>query len=109
MAKMSADTLWQRMLKELVLFQHREGHCEVPNKYNDNQSLGMWVSTQRQQYKLIKDGKKSPLSTDRIEALEFIGFTWQMQKPNNYVPWIERYEELKQFRIKKGHCKEPKR
>ena len=72
---MSADTLWQQMLKELVLFQHREGHCEVPSKCNNNPSLGMWVSNLRQQYKLIKKVNQSSLSTDRIEALEFIGFT----------------------------------
>ena len=57
--------------------------------------------------KILKESKQSPLSTDKIEALEAIGFTWQMKKPNSPVPWIERYEELKQFRLKKGHCERP--
>ena len=77
------------MLKELFLFQHHEGHCEWPSKYNDNPSLGKWVATLRQQYKWIKEGKQSPLSAYRIEILEVIGLTWQMKKPNNHVPWIK--------------------
>ena len=93
--------------EELKQFKIEKGHCEVPIKYNDNQSFGMWVSTLRQQYKLIKEGKQSPLCVDRIEALVAIWFTWKIKKQSSPVPWIVRYEELKQFKIKKGHCEVP--
>jgi len=97
---------WIERYEELKQYKLQKGHCEVPNKYNDNPSLGSWVSNQRQQYKLLKEGKSSTMSKDRIGALEFIGFTWQMKEQSS-VPWIEQYEELKQYKLQKGHCEVP--
>ena len=56
----------------------------------------------------MKDLKLSLRSEDKIELLEVIGFTWQMQK-HSRILWIERYEELKQFKLKKGQCVVPNR
>ena len=43
----------------------------------------------------------------KIEVLEDKGFTWQTQKHISF-PWIDCYEELNQFNIKKGYCEVPK-
>ena len=66
--------------KKLKQFKIKKGHCEVPQQYNDNPSLGIWVVTQRQKYKLIKEGKRLSLIEDKLEALEDIGFTWKIKK-----------------------------
>ena len=76
---MNAETPWQNKYEELVIFKHRRGHCEVPSKYSENPSLGQWTKNQRQQYKLMKEGKSSFMSVDRVQALEAIGFTWQLR------------------------------
>ena len=59
---------WIERYEELKHIRFKKGHCEVPSKYNDNPSLGEWVSNLRHQYKLIKEGKQSPLSADRVGA-----------------------------------------
>merc|ERR1740139_1756110 len=38
------DTRWEIMFEELRKFRDREGHCNVPRNYSDNQELGNWVS-----------------------------------------------------------------
>ena len=55
---MSIETLWKEIFGNLVLFKYPEGHCEVLQKYNANLSLGIWVSAQRNEYKLKKEGEK---------------------------------------------------
>jgi len=97
---------WIERYEELKQYKLQKGHCEVPSKYNENPSLGWWVKRQRTQYRLLKEGKSSTMSEERIGALEFIGFTWQMRELSS-VPWTEQYEELKHFRIQKGHCEVP--
>ena len=95
---------WIERHEEMKQFRLKKGHCEVPKCFNDNPSLGMWLSNIRQQCKLIKERKQVSLTVEKIEELEAIGFTWQMKKLNIPVPCIERYEELKQFVLKTGHC-----
>ena len=105
---MSVNKLWQDRFEELVVFKNHKEHCCVPRTKGDNKTLANLVINQRYQYKLMKEGKKSSLNADKIEKLEAIGFTWQIYEPN-IVFWIEQYEELKQYKLHKGHCKVPMR
>ena len=41
-----------------------------------NPKLGTWVHTQRRQYKLMLEGKKSAMNEEKIAALDSLGFTW---------------------------------
>ena len=59
---MSVETMWQNMYKKLVLFKHREEHCEVPRTNKAYPGLDMWVAMKRQKYILIKEGKVSTVS-----------------------------------------------
>ena len=65
---------WIEQYEEMKQFMLDKGHCEVPQSYEQNPSLGMWVSRQRHQYRLMKEGKPSSMSEDRLEALSAIGF-----------------------------------
>ena len=80
--------LWIERYEELKQFKLKKGQYEVPNRYKDNPGLGIWVATIIYQYKFMKEGKKSYLSEDKIEALQAIGFTWQMQR-NSHIICIE--------------------
>jgi hypothetical protein len=64
---------WNEKLDELIAFKKVFEHANVPRSQG---SLGMWVRRQRRSYKLISSGKTSPLTEERIYALESIGFQW---------------------------------
>ncbi len=65
--------LWEAGFNSLLKFKEREGHCNVPNAHLENAfKLGNWVGKQRQ--------KKSNLSEDRIQRLDFLGFVWSVKK-----------------------------
>ena len=65
---------WQTRYDELVAFQQQNGHCNVPTKYTLNKPLGLWVSNQRRFYKLLRQGKRSCMTAERVTALEKTGF-----------------------------------
>lgn len=46
----------------------------------DNIKLANWVSTQRQEAKLQKQGRSCRLTSDRIKSLDAIGFVWEAQR-----------------------------
>jgi hypothetical protein len=67
------ETQWNDKLNELIVYKRVFDHTNVPRSQG---SLGMWVRRQRRNYKLISIGKTSPLTEERIYALESIGFLW---------------------------------
>mmetsp|Transcript_34724 Transcript_34724/g.42461 ORF Transcript_34724/g.42461 Transcript_34724/m.42461 type:complete len:333 (-) Transcript_34724:94-1092(-) len=109
--QVSRTNKWLKRLEELQDFKNREGHCRVPAKFDKNPGLGKWVSTQRDQYRNIKQGKPSSLDKSRIQALENIGFAWNVNKKKHgfRVPWMEQYERLKEFQAREGHCRVPQK
>lgn len=63
---------WWRQFEKLKAFKSKHGHCNVPRReYPDP---GVWVSAQRTAY------KKGTLKQDRIDALNKLGFCWQIRK-----------------------------
>lgn len=71
---------WETRYKELCEYQKKHGDCLIPIGYKDNVQLSNWVSTQRQEYKLMRDGRPSRLTDDRIRLLEKVGFVWEAQR-----------------------------
>jgi superfamily II DNA or RNA helicase len=89
--------LWLYRYGELKKFKQQYGHCNVPEGYKNNRQLANWVNMQRRDY------KKDALIQERINLLEKIGFFFE---PLNET-WKKRYEELKKFKKKYGHCNVP--
>ena len=73
------EVAWMKKYNELLMFKFSEGHCNVPNRFSKNQSLGTWVSKQRTQYKLMKEGNHSNMTNARIKLLEDIEFMWTLR------------------------------
>ena len=67
------NDLWHKGFQELKKCMETHGNCNVPKNHG---SLGNWIISQRQKYRLLKEGKPSPMSDDRIRKLESIGFCW---------------------------------
>jgi hypothetical protein len=55
-------------------------NSNVPSTYPENPQLATWVKCQRRQYKLLRDGKTSNMTLERIVELEQIGFVWEVRK-----------------------------
>ena len=72
----SNKTGWSVRFEQLREYKAQFGNCRVPGKYSANPKLGTWVMHQRRNYKLQKEGKPSPMTDERIRALQNVGFDW---------------------------------
>ena len=66
------------------LFKEEYGHTVVPQ---NSGRLGEWVHAQRVEYKKLKAGKSSKLSTDKALKLADIGFVFdasRRRRGNNF-------------------------
>ena len=71
----------------------------MQRNYKENQPLANWVHYQRAY-------KHSKLSEEHINMLNDIGFDWTVQTRDS-IAWNDKFEELKQYKTKKGDCKVP--
>ncbi len=83
------ESLWQQRFNELRKYKETHGHVRVNTK--DGQ-LGNWVMIQRLQYRQHKKGGKNTLSNERMEALNQIGFEWDIHEAS----WEDKLNEVKE-------------
>jgi len=93
------DADWEKMFIALCEYRHKNGHCNVPQRYFENRALGIWVGIQRSTYK----NEKKNILQKRIDRLDEIGFDWDPE--NTY--WEEMFAALCKYRTKHGHCNVP--
>lgn len=67
---------WEDRFREMQTFKVKHGDCNVPRNYPDNPQLGQWISTQRVQFRLLAEGKRTAMTLDRAQLLESEGFIW---------------------------------
>ena len=104
---------WEIKFNELVKFKEKHGHANVPQIPNkeipqDYKELSTFCRNMRTQYRYLSDPEKAHLSyldEERVKKLESIGFIWNVQD----AIWMSRFEELKNFRERYGHCNVPSR
>jgi hypothetical protein len=68
---------WHLQYEKLAEFKRKNGHCVVPQKYQEDVFFGKWVSYQRQMH------AKNKLRLDRKELLDEIGFAWEVPRGGN--------------------------
>lgn len=91
---------WKTRYEHLIEYKKRFGHTRVPRKWKEDPSLGIWIHTQRGDY------RNKQLSAERIELLEKLGFEWLVH--TGKIPsWEDRLEECKKFHQEHGHLKIP--
>lgn len=93
---------WNRNYLLLKQFQQENGHCLVPRLAKDK--LGEFVTEQRRQLKLLKEGKPSRMTSKRKALLDELGFIWHLRQRTG---WDDRYSELVQFKEKHGDTMVP--
>ena len=113
---------WEAMFEKLRAYKEEFGDCLVPKRQGP---LGTWVDSQRVKFKRLKKklaekglfyyenhpsvGSEAlsvvgRLEEDRIRRLNELGFVWTIRDD-----WWKRYEELKEYKQKMGHCDVPAR
>lgn len=70
--RMAKRKSWDERFQELSAFKEENGHSLVPQHAENG--LGEWVHQQRKNYKLLKVGKQSSLTTERTIRLSDVGF-----------------------------------
>jgi hypothetical protein len=94
---------WEDRLSELADYHKIHGHCNVSQNDSENTELANWVATQRNQYRLHREGKKSRMTFSYIQELESLGFEWGVC----ITDWKYRLSELADYRKIHGHCNFP--
>jgi hypothetical protein len=87
---------YQRGLGYLQAYKTEHGDCRVPtgSKTEDGFTLSNWCATQRNKY------KKSQLSQERIDALEALGFIWDILEHD----YQEGLGYLQAYKAEHGDC-----
>lgn len=93
------EEVWKRLLSRLREFNAAHGHCNVPQKYPQDQCLANWVHNQRTFWKTDR------LRRDRIDTLTALGFVWDLRA----AEWEEMFSELQRFKETHGNFLQPRR
>lgn len=93
---------WYKRLGDLYVYKQVHGHCNVPQKYNPNPSLGTWVNKQRMEYKAYTEGKKNSMTERKFEALRKLEFDWGKRKGE--TAWENKFNELHEYKIYHDDC-----
>jgi hypothetical protein len=64
------EVRWEKTYQELVTFQKREGHGDVPIRCRENPRLGHWAAFQLLAY------RRGRLSTERKAKLDALRIVW---------------------------------
>ena len=62
--------------QDLLEFKSQFGHTVVPQHYP---GLGRWVKQMRREFKLMKEGKRSTMTPEKVLKLADIGFVFDAQ------------------------------
>lgn len=90
------DAKWWEFYDKLLAYKEEYGDTMVPAEFEGDPQLGHWVSRQRQR-------RHAGLEKDRIEALDEIGFSWDVLSDT----WDKNYAELCDFYAENGHTRVP--
>ena len=91
------DNQWNEMFEKLKAYKREHGDCLVPQRYNKDRALGLWVTRQR------TERKANRLTAERKAKLDSIGFVWEPDEQK----WNEMFEKLKAYKRNHGDCLVP--
>jgi hypothetical protein len=125
------EQVWEDRFQDLKAYYKKYGHSNVPSTQKKVYfSLGRWCGTQRLQYTELTNlqpewykqkrpfrVKPFPLTKDRIDKLNSVGFVWPencknaltAQRHADAVTWNDHFEQLKEYHRKYGHSEVPHR
>jgi hypothetical protein len=97
------STVWDVRLRELLAYKEANGNTLVPQVFPSNKQLGIWVQTQRYQFKLLHENKKSAMTEEHIKSLNELDFDWRHGKAKaKAASWEDRLQELAAYKEANG-------
>lgn len=69
---------WQERFQQLQAYKQEFGDTMVPQSFSGYNNLGQWVKTQRENYRTMRRGKKSPMTSEMALRLSELGFKWEI-------------------------------
>ncbi|MFM9968435.1 MAG: Helicase associated domain protein, partial [Burkholderiales bacterium] len=87
-------TAWEQMYIALRGYQVDHGHCNVPQRWQENPELGIWCGVQR------RSKCSNKLSSDRVNRLDQLGFVWDPLA----AAWEEMFTALTEYERNHGNC-----
>lgn len=98
------NAAWKTRFDELLRYKEKNGDCNVQAKWRHNPRLARWESHQR----LLQ--KARTLHPERYRRLDEIGFNWRAdsRKLVTREEWATRFEQLKAYKKRFGHCRVPR-
>lgn len=107
----AADTGWNQNFQLLQEFYNKTGHFRVPSDFEvGSVKLGVWVQMQRKTCHkgILPEGKHEPITQEHIDQLNSIGFDWNVNNSlEDDETWNQKFELLRNFHVKNGHCRLP--
>lgn len=67
----------------------------------------VYYSKQRSQYNNLRRGRQSQMTMERVERLEEVGFEWSVNPLPAMEQWEAKWELLRDFKLRYGHCRVP--
>lgn len=92
------ESSWEVKYRELLNFQKKFGHIQVPSTDPAHRSLYLWLDRQKR--------NQTFLSEQQYESLDNIGIIWNYQKTLD-AKWEEKYDELVNYKKEFGNCEVP--
>lgn len=98
---------WERHFGLLKKYKEERGTAYI--KRDENAQLAVWCERQRVDYKLLRAGKPSAMTVDRLKMLNSIGFIFDASMikgsgQRKEKAWLEMFDQLKEYKRIHGHC-----
>jgi len=93
---------WKNKMDYLRLYKDKHGDVNVPQFYADNPALAKFVQRCRRQHMLLKKGKPSILTTERVYELDSLGFVWTLPRKSGLANWDDMILKLQNFKAEHG-------
>jgi len=78
-----------------------EGSWDISKDDKENAKLKSWLDNQQTEYKKFMNGQESSMTQEKLQLLKDIGFEF------TYIPFDERFEQLRAFKQEHGHVDVP--
>ena len=115
---------WNAMCDLLRRYSEEHGHTIVPTGSRKRDAFGSWISHQRYEYRRLMEGKPSRMTTDRLEQLRSLDFTFDPVSAKREwlkagVPprtglqgmgsleWNRMHNRLREYYVQNGHSMVP--
>jgi len=96
------EDAWNQKFELLQEYKNKNGHCRVPKNFEvKSVKLGHWVGKQR-------GGKRAVITQERFDKLNSVGFVWVGKGQIDEDGWNQKFELLRSFQLKNGHCCVPR-